>query len=255
VAAVRNNQLAGLVVGAVLMVLGVSATVGPALASMDTMGGGYAIGLAGLFLLIAGSVTGYFYAVRYRALQRIMQGEGLLARWQYPPEVWRAHLEREYRRDQAAKRSLFVLVLVLMVIIGAPFVMADSESGKWVAAVLAGTALLIALVAFVIPRLALAKQRGRGGVALISTAGLYVGGRLHVWNRLASRLERVTLHADGEPRLEFEVSYSAQLGPQVVVEQVPIPAGQEAPAAEIVEALTAQGRGGRRPTHGRTPGK
>jgi len=142
---------------------------------------------------------------------------------------------------------LFWVVVVLMVIIGTPFVVIDPEAGVWVVVTLAGTALLIAIVAFLVPRLAYRRNIGRPSEVMISPEGICVGGQLTVWKTLTSRLDRVTLSGQDPALLEFEVSYLSRISYQTYEVRVPVPPGQEALAEQVVAALAPRrSRGHRR---------
>ncbi len=244
----RNRESIGIIVGAVLAAAGIAGLVLPSLLGADMMRFGYGVGAFGLFLLISGAVVLAFYVARFMLMQRMLSGDNLLAHWQIEPTAWRGHLEQEYARQQAQKRGLFWLVIVLMVVIGAPFVFLDPEAGVWVVAVLAATALLIAFAAFLVPRLALRRITRQEGEILIAAEGLSVGGQLTVWKALGSRLVRVELTTEPSAVLEFEVGYLSRVGYDTVVVRVPVPPGEEGQAKRVVAALSAKGqrRRGRR---------
>lgn len=233
----RNGEAGGLIAGAVLAVLGLAAMVIPSLAGADMMAYGYALAFVGLFILIVGLVVLAFYIPRYRIMQRMLDGRDLLACWEIEPATWRAHLERDYARDQAGKRGLFWVVVVLMVIIGTPFVLVDPEAGVWVLAALAGTAGAIAIVAFLVPRLRRRQNLERPGEVLISAEGISAGGQLTVWKTITSRLQRAELTGHDPTLIELEMAYLSRVGYQTYEVRVPVPAGQEPLAQQVIVAL------------------
>jgi hypothetical protein len=235
----RNSETGGIVMGALSCAAGLAGLVAPSLTGADMMRYGFALGTFGLVLLIAGGVVLAFYIARFRLVRRMTAGAGLLARWQCEPEAWRAFLRSEHRRQQAGKRGLFWLMVVLMVLIGAPFVLIDPEAGVWVLIALAGTALCAAAAAFVIPRWSLQLALERPGEVLIARQGVSVGGQLTTWRSFTSRLDHVTLSDERPAWLEFEVGYLSRVGRQTTIVRAPVPPGQEAAAQAVIVALSA----------------
>jgi hypothetical protein len=233
----RNPEISGVVIGLVIIAAGAALIIVPGLVGADMMRVGYGLGLIGVFLVVAGAVTGVFYWVRSATLQRILAGQNLLVHWRYEPGQWQRYAEAEFERNKADKRSLFWLIAVIMAVVGTVFYIGDPEGGFWVVVVLTGLLALLAILAFVVPRLDYNRNRQSVGEALISPEGVYLNGRFHIWNRLGSRLTSVSL-VEGDPAaIEFEIAYPSRTGTQVYTVRVPIPRGQEEVAQQVIAHL------------------
>lgn len=230
----RNPENTGVVVGLVTAAVGVTMIVVPGLAGMDMMGGGYALNFIGIFVVIVGAVVIVFYRARAATLQKILAGENLLAHWHYEPGEWQRYAGAEFEREKTEKRALFWLVTAITVVIGGACLIFDPEAGKWVALVLIGMLAILAVLAFGAPHLEYRRNQRSAGEALISPDGVYLNGRLHLWNRLGSRLVGVSL-VEGDPAaIEFTIAYPSRTGTQEDVVWVPIPRGQEAVAQQVI---------------------
>ena len=230
----KNPEKTGVVAGLAIAAVGVAMIVAPGLAGMDMMGGGYALNFVGIFVVIVGAVVGLVYRARAATLQKILAGENLLAHWHYEPGEWQRYAGAEFERERTEKRSLFWLVMAITVVIGGACLIFDPEAGKWVALVLIGMLAILAVLAFGVPHLEYRRNRRSTGEALISSDGIYLNGRLHLWSRLGSRLVGVAL-VEGDPAaIEFTIAYPSRTGTQEDVVWVPIPRGQDAVAREVI---------------------
>jgi len=234
----RNPENTGIIVGLVLILVGIAMMVVPALAGMDGMNGGYALGFVGAFVIIMGLIVAAVYWRRAATARRILAGENWLVHWTYEPDEWRRYAEQEFSLDTQEKRGLFWLVVVIMAVVGLVFIIADPEAGIWVAAVLAGVAVLLAFFAFVMPRLAHRRRLRVAGQAIIASEGVYLAGSLHVWRQLGSRLTHVSIVGEDPAMIEFQIEAPTRTGTQVYPVRVPIPRGQEAVAQQVVDHLS-----------------
>ena len=235
----KNSEIIGVLVGLAIIATGVALIIVPSLLGVDMMRVGYGLGCIGAFLVIMGAVTGVFYWARAATLQKILAGENLLAHWRYEPGQWQRYAEAELERTGSDKRSLFWLIAVISAVVGGIFYIADPKGGIWVVVVLAGLLVLLAILAFVLPRVEYNRNRQSVGEALIAPEGVYLNGRFHTWNRLGSRLVGVSL-VEGDPAaIELQIAYPSRTGTQVDTVRVPIPRGQEAAAQQVMARLAS----------------
>jgi len=102
-------------------------------------------------------------------------------------------------------------------VIGGLFWLFDHEAEGIVLLILLGIALLLALVAFGLPRLKYRRQQRHPGEAWITPAAVFFDNNLAYWNYGGSSLDRVTWQgADGSAPacLRFEISYRNRTGPE-----------------------------------------
>lgn len=210
----------------------------PFVIGMDGMSGGFALALVGFFLAITGAIVAIVYGSRARALDRILSGAGLLARWSVDPETRRRAADVEYAEEKKAKAGLFLVVAVITVVIGLVFVLLDREVGWMVFLVLLGVLAIIGLVAWAGPRLRVARSCRATDDVLISRDGATVNGAFHTWRLLGASLEGAEL-VEGPP-VVLRIAYSAPVrtGRQSYTVHVPVPPGEEETARRVAEELT-----------------
>lgn len=232
-----NSETPGLVVGGILLLIGLALIVLPGLLGVDMMQAGYGLAFIGIFLFIAGGVTSIFYVVRFRQVQKMLAGEGLLAHWKYQPGEWQEYSDAEFERQKGEKAGLFWVVTFFIVVIGGIFFVADPEAGKWVLLTLLLLDVVLAVLAFGWPRWEYHHNQESVGEALITSNAIYLNRRLHMWNSLGSRLDQVEILDTYPPVIAFEYSYPTRHGRQTDTVRVPIPQGQAAAAQQLVERM------------------
>jgi hypothetical protein len=233
----RNPELIGLLVGLLITLLGVGQIVVPGLAGADMMAFGYALGFVGIMVVATGLLVTWTYGRRAAAWQRIMAGNDVLAHWHYTPDEWQRYAEAEFEQERSDKRALWTLTTVIIVVVSAAFLLIDPEAGRWVALVMVSLDALLAVLALLLPWLDYRRNMRAPGAALISSRGVCLNGRLHLWNLLGSRLRRVSLSEGSPAILSFLITYPSRTGRQSYTLRVPVPAGQEPAAQQVCERL------------------
>jgi hypothetical protein len=224
----------------------------PSLTGMDMMSGGYALRFVGFFIVIAGLVTWWLYQGRAALLERIWSGQGLLAHWTYDVATARQHAEQAYAEQRSMHRGLFLLTAAMLLVAGFFFLIVPMLRGEDL--IVGGVLLYFAFIPFLgwiawlTPRLAYRRALQAGADAYIAQDGAYVAGALHAWSQPFTRLERVHLQLKREGlMLELDIGNLTRVGwvhYQTNTLSVPVPAGQEDQAEQIVSALSARLHGG-----------
>jgi hypothetical protein len=242
-----NSETSGVRAGWLILAAGVALLLGPSLAGMDMMGGGYALGFIGIVVAATGLVTLWIYGARAAALDRILSGAGLLAHWTYDPEEAQRHALEEFEDNRRTNRNLFLVVAVMFVVVGAIVFSGPLLQGEDLGLLLAlyfGLVPLLGLVAWATPRLAYRRALQAGADVYIGQDGVYVRGALHTWKQPFSRLKRVRLELDRvQPALQFDIRYLTRLGLlhyETRTVQVPVPRGQERQAEEVARFFAAR---------------
>ena len=130
-------------------------------------------------------------------LESILRGQDVLAHWTYSPAEWQPYAAAELNAQTQENRSLWWVICGFCLAIGGLFWLFDHEAGGIVFLVLLGMALLLAQVAFGLPRLEYCRQQRRPGEAWITPGTVFFDGNLAYWNYGGSRLDRVTWQASG----------------------------------------------------------
>ncbi len=164
--------------------------------------------VGGFALVIAVITTAMLWRSALRQ-DRIFLGQALLARWEYPPEHWRRHLEAQFRERRAASRGLLLVVGVIMLLVGGGFVLAlRDQAALIVAGVLLGVFLLLVLVAVVAPARRHQFLKSRPGLVLIAPSGVYLAGEFHDFRVFGSRLEGAEVGQKGANEVFLRIEYS-----------------------------------------------
>lgn len=244
----HNPEMPGVWASAGLASAGLLLILLPPLAGLDMMTLGFALQFLGLFLAIAGLITGAIFGFRVRRLSAVLAGQNLLAHWVYPPEQLRTQAERGFQRARERNRVLFLIVTAWMVACVALFVaigfwQGQEEDMPLFVGIMAAVLLLVGAFAVGMPYLERRRALRSSGEAFIATNALFINGSLHTWNRPLAALKGVTLSEDdGSMRLAFHLRSlsrtSATLYESYTVE-APVPPGEEATARRIAQHFQA----------------
>lgn len=245
----RNPERSGLAAGIVLAAIGALLMALPSITGLAGMDGGYAFSFIGFFLIVCGLIVFWVFALRYRAVERIFSGDGLLAQWSYDPEEGRRFALEAYQERWEHNKRLYAIVAVLMVVIGF-FVlvlpMLQGEDLLW--QVVLGYFLLIpfiGVVAWLAPRLEYRQALRDASDVFIARKGVFVRGALHSWGEAGSSLEAVVFERDlRPPELVFELSHLSGVGgmhrePELL--RIAVPEGHEQDAERVASLLSSRG--------------
>lgn len=249
----RNSEKNGVIVGELIMAVGGLMVLLPSLTEMDMMAGGYALQFIGLFVLLTGGVTLWFYRARAAAWARLFAGEGLLAHWSLEASQVQHQAAAELAETNERNRLLLGLMAILFLIIGIPILVIpawdDLMRGDSVAVVIVvcyfAVVPLLALFAWAMPRRAYQRAMQAGAEVYIGPDGVFVNGALHTWKQPLTSLRRVRFNREvNPPALEFNIRTLTRLGVttfQTYTVEVPVPAGQEEQAENVARAFASLG--------------
>ncbi len=248
----RNSEKNGVIVGLLIMAAGLLMLVLPTLTEMDMMSSGYALSFVGLFVLITGAVTLWFYRARAAAWARLFAGKGLLAHWTLEASQLQEQAAAELAETNTRNRLLFGLMAVLFVVIGLPVLVIplweDLLSGDSVVVIIVvgyfAIVPLLGLFAWGMPRRAYRRALQAGAEVYIGQDGVFVNGALHAWSQPLTRLREVRFNRQATPpALEFDIRILTHVGAtrfETYTVVVPVPAGQEAQAENVESVLAGQ---------------
>jgi uncharacterized membrane protein len=246
-APILNRQKTGLWIGVGIVLIGLAGIVVPSLMGVDGMSAGYALGCLGLFVVIVGLVTAFVYARRLQALKRILAGEGILAHWTYTEAQGKQQVAAQYKAAAGQNRALFLIMLFWFVLITGVLIAYDhSRSGEvsWpFAGSMLGVVVLLAVVAWLAPRLQRRQAQRAGQEVIICRGGLILSGAFYTWEGPLNRLGGVSFSEEPvEPALEFSIRSASWLGSSSATEvvRVPVPADQLETARQVVVELSGR---------------
>jgi hypothetical protein len=225
-------------ISAAIAILAVGLFFLPGWIGMDGMNGGYAISFVALFIAISAVVITLFFWQRAATLDDIFNGKELLAHWSYQPEEWQSYTQVELQEQTTQNKWLLAVMAAWAVFFGGLCWVLDRDAGGFVFLVMLGLILILATVAFGLPRWRYWRQRHGPGEAWITPNAFYFDGVLIRWPFWGARLKHVAWR---EPKgktpalIEFEVSTPSRAGRQSQTTRIPVPAGRETEARDILE--------------------
>ncbi len=230
----KNTQSRNVVICIVILLLGILMIFAPSIFGIDMMDGGGALILLGFFVSLSAFFVSFIFVRRKQVLDRMYREEGTLARWTYGQAQWDDYNEKEFAYRKSYNRSLLIFIAVICLVVGSIFLVADLDGGGPVVfAVLTGIVPVLGFTAWLMPRHYYNKNKNSAGDVIISPEGVYLSGELHVWTGYRCRLERVQFFSENR-MLEFRYYTPARYGKQLNVFHVPVPAGKEQEAMEII---------------------
>lgn len=158
----------------------------------------------------------------------------VLARWTYTAGEWREYTHAEWKR----RRLEAAVVGVMLLGVGYCAGQGGGEEGE-VMMVSAGV-VAVAIMGGMLGRAYLARQANEAapGEAVITGSAILLNGEYHVLRNETYSFQGVRYDTEAKPPLlEFSIGWSTRQGGSGEKIRVPVPAGREAEAREVVAAL------------------
>lgn len=209
--------------------------------TMDGMSGGYAVMFIAFFLTICSFAVALLFFTRARTMDAILGGKTLLAHWVYPLEETQKSAEREFALYREINRSLFIVVSVFMVIAMVFAVLLGGEAGILTAGILLLVLVIIAVVAWAAPKLEFRRALHASREVYIAENGIIYEGSVYPFSSFMMRMDGVRfMKAAGDNPALMAFSFMQLVGLFILRPfeiSLPVPAGEEQKAKEIVERL------------------
>lgn len=204
---------------------------------MDMMRWGFGIAFISLFLAISFAITSIIYASMARRLNMVFSDANILIHWEYSQEEWLRYSKEEFKKQKLEKRNIFITITAITIVVGGIFTLIHRDAWKVLSIVFAGLLLLLALIAFIIPKIKYAKDRKNiNPEVYISLNGIYLAGEFHLWNFLTSKLEKVSFD-EHEMLITANYSYMTRTGVSYTDVRIPVPLSRLEEAKTIVNKL------------------
>ena len=237
-----NSERPVFILGLVVAAIGIFLMLLPSLLEMDMMSGGYGLRFIGLFVTLCGLVVAWFYRARVTVLDRMLTGQGILARWTYEWAEYRGQVNKAYAQRSEDNRNLLKATAIIMLVVYAAVFTVPVLRGEDVLPLILllyfGLLGVLAVPALGAPWLAHRRALQANPDTYISEEGVYLHGALHTWKQPFWELKCVALDTRGDKRaLEFDMRYLTRLGwvhYETTTLTVPVPPGQEETADKVV---------------------
>jgi len=223
----------------IITLLSVFGFFAPHVFGMDGNGGGYAISFACLIIGITSFIVIFMYRGRARAVDRMLSGENILAHWKYAEHEWSEYTDKAYQAEASGKWGLYIFVMSIAAVVCFFFWIFVEDSGVIMLGVVGGLAALLAITILITTNYDRWQNRRHLGEAIISRDGVYINRMLHLWRGWGATLDRTEYNRQ-DRMLEFTYSAPSRTGRNYATARVPVPAGAEARAQEILDAFTGK---------------
>jgi hypothetical protein len=237
----NNPPLRTAIIWAVITVIAIFGIFAPSLLGIDGFNGGFAISAVAILLFIIGIIVIIIYTGRARVLQKILNGENILAHWTYTPEEWQKYTEKQYKEEKQLKKGLFYIISGIAFVIGVVFFLADHENGIWVLVAMLALIAIIAFTAWFTSFYNYRQNKKFLGQTYITPKAIYLNRQLHTWSGPGDKLESVRLDRKDTflSLLRFTYSVITRTGRQEQIVNIPVPKGKESEAEELVKKFNA----------------
>jgi hypothetical protein len=188
-----------------------------------------------------------FFRRRAAHLDRLLQGQEVLAHWKYTAVEWQAYIDAELSEQTRENRALWLVMAGMCLFVGALFCLFDREAGFYVLLVMVGMTGILAAAAFGLPRLRRRRRRRQGhpGEVWLAPTAVYFDGVFLPWNSWEARLQKVDLQAasgSAPACLRFHLVHIVKTGIQVSTLRIPVPAGRLEEASALLGCFKTKSR-------------
>ncbi|MCL4417033.1 MAG: hypothetical protein M1365_10100, partial [Actinobacteria bacterium] len=194
----------------------------PSILNIDMMRWGFGIAFISFFIALSFAITSGVYASMARRLNMVFSEANILAHWEYSQEEWSRYSKEEFKKQKSEKWGIFITIAVITIVVGGIFTLTHKDAWKVLSAVLIGLLVLLAIIAFIIPRIKYSRDRRNiNPEVYISLNGIYIAGEFHLWNFLSSKLENITFD-ENEMLIIVKYSYMTRTGVSYADARIPV---------------------------------
>ena len=221
-----------------IIILGIVMIFLPGIIGMDGFNGGFALAFFGVFVIIVGIISLFFFNRFARLSGSILKKENIIAHWTYSPGEWQQYIEEEHSEDKTDKRHLFIMVAVISVVVGIVMLIIYPGDPLLIFYIIFGIIAVIGLTAYLSIVAVYSGNKKQAGDVYIARDGASLSGRLHIWRGLGTRLMGARYEEGKHSLPRIIVQYSpANLARNYYTARIPVPRGQEETAQSIVAQI------------------
>lgn len=161
------------------------------------LSGVWAVVLLGFFLMISSWITAWIVGKRAKKMDRLLNGQHLIAQWTFSPEQQRAYANYMKSNAMAKNNGLMGIIAILFVVITIPFLffLEKDEMGGFLG-IMGSILLFVFIFSRIMPYYYYSRNIKGDGQVLIGPKYAYVNGYFHNWDFPLSGLKRIKVIAD-----------------------------------------------------------
>lgn len=199
----------------------------------DMIQWGFGCAFIGLIVFITTLILVPFFGKRAAIMAKIQRGEGILAWWRYPADIWEKQRQQEIS-DLSGIRIAGIVLGAIFALIGVVIFATDPEEMGLFLAIMLGIGVIIFLISQISSKTAKKRLMKTEDEAVIHAEGLFYRGELTTWGRGLNRLKAVGFNMSDPSQILFCYRQFRRRGDRRTIAMIPIPPGQEAVAANLV---------------------
>lgn len=210
----------------------------PFITDIDIANGGGALIMVGLVFFFTGPIVALMYWHRSRVFDELYNPQKTIVNWRYNTQEWKRFAQDEYEYRRGSNWGLFIMVVVISLIVGGIFWLADPKTGPIIMTVMVGLIILIGIVAWLATKSYSSWADAADVEARIGFHGLLLNKQLHVWVGWGARLEEAKIDHGKLNLIIITYSTPNRYSRQFFTIRVPIPDGQEKQAEDVINKLS-----------------
>ena len=156
------------------------------------LSGVWAVVLLGFFLMISSCITAWIVGKRAKKMDRLLNGQHLIAQWTFSPEQQRAYANYMKSNALAKNNGLMGIIAILFVVITIPFLffLEKDEMGGFLG-IMGSILLFVFIFSRITPYYYYSRNIRGDGQVLIGPKYAYVNGYFHNWDFPMSGLKKL----------------------------------------------------------------
>lgn len=156
------------------------------------LSGAWAAALLGFFLMISSWITAWIVGKRAKKMDRLLNGQDLIAQWTFSPEQQRAYANYMKSNALAKNNGLMGIIAILFVVITIPFLffLENDEMGGFLG-IMGSILLFVFIFSRIMPYYYYSRNIKGDGQVLIGPKYAYVNGYFHNWDFPMSGLKKL----------------------------------------------------------------
>jgi len=194
----------------------------------------------GAIICFMGIFMAFFFIKREKTLNSNLNGENLIAHWQYPSYEWEMWMSEEYSIKKRIDKYTFLTIAGFLLIVGLLFLFFVDDGGQIVFFILMGAIVLIALLVFVLPKIIYERSKRGDGEVYINPDGIYINNQLTTWNTYRARFEYLAKTNGNPPYFSFVYSQPGRYRRRNYTVRVPVPTGQDSSVQKVIEYFNSR---------------
>lgn len=144
-----------------------------------------------VFFLIAAMSVAIVFRSREEKLQKLINGDKLIANWHFTPEQKKQYVNYLYEQQKGKNMLILFIISIISIVVFGIFILLIDEGKLAMLGVLVGLIAFLSIFAFGMPYYYKYKNKNGDGEVLLGEKYAYINGYFHNWDFPLSGIEKV----------------------------------------------------------------